>query len=63
MSVSVVVAVVVALVLGFFAGFFTFKRSLVWCPACGGVKRCRQCPPRSWKAELAAGITGRGRPR
>ena len=33
-----------ALVMGFGAGFLTFKRSLMWCPECGAILQCRECP-------------------
>ncbi|WP_204013869.1 hypothetical protein [Virgisporangium aurantiacum] len=32
------------LTLGFMVGFVTFKRSRQWCPGCGAVLRCPECP-------------------
>lgn len=36
-------AVLAASVLGWLAGMLTFKRSLVWCAACGRVLACLRC--------------------
>lgn len=42
--IALMAAATAALVVGFLAGFVTFKRSLRWCPGCGAVLRCPECP-------------------
>ncbi len=37
----------IAAAAGFVAGMVTFKRSLVWCVACGATLRCVECPEQS----------------
>jgi NADH pyrophosphatase NudC (nudix superfamily) len=33
-----------AMMIGFVGGFATFKRSHRWCPGCGSMLRCGECP-------------------
>lgn len=46
-----------ALTVGFMVGFVTFKRSLQWCPGCGAVLCCPECPrhPLRYPGLLVAG--------
>lgn len=49
---------VVAVMVGFIAGLATLKRSSRWCPGCGQVLRCGQCPGRPAAHESRASLSG-----
>ncbi|MGH2599298.1 MAG: hypothetical protein ACRDJ9_07925 [Dehalococcoidia bacterium] len=38
-------ALLAGTLLGFLAGLTTFRRSLMWCRACGETLRCPRCVP------------------
>ena len=48
-------AVLAAVTIGFLAGLLTFRRTERWCPLCGAVTRCPECPghPTPNEARLA----------
>lgn len=52
---AVIATAVVALVVGFLAGLSVFRRSSRWCPACGSVLCCPDCPGQPSPGQVRAG--------
>lgn len=48
------VIVVPAVGIGFLAGMATLRRSARWCPQCGSITRCVECPGRPAPHEILA---------
>ena len=55
---SYLIPTVSCLVVGFLAGLLAFRRTERWCPHCGAVARCPECPdhPTPNEARLAIAI-------
>lgn len=51
-------AVLAAVTTGFLAGLLTFRRTGKWCPCCGAVARCPECPTHPTPNEARLAIVG-----